>query len=48
MQGVQVHPQQFWFGENPGKILQNLVEISENLHKLRESMSKNGAQHLLI
>jgi len=31
-----------------GKILQNPGKISENLHKLRDSMSKNGGQHLLI
>jgi len=30
--------------QNPSKS----GEISENLHKLRENMSKNGAQHLLI
>ena len=48
VQGVQAHPQKFWFDVNPGKILQNQGKISENLHKLRESMSKNGTQHLLI
>ena len=48
VQEVQTPPQKFWFGVNPGKILQNQGKISENLHKLRERMSKNGIQHLLI
>jgi len=39
--GVKPHPQKFWFGENPGKIFENLL-------KLPESLSKNGAQHVLI
>jgi len=42
------HPQKFWIGEIPGKLLQNPAKISANLHKLRDSMSINGAQHLLI
>jgi len=41
MQGMQPHPQKFWFGENPGK-------ISENLLKRLENLSENGAQHALI
>jgi len=52
VQGVQGHPQTFWFGENPGKILENPSKISENFHelpenmsRLPENMSKNGAQH---
>jgi len=44
VQGVQAHPQKFWFGENPGKIHGNLGKISENLQYL----GKNGAQHDLI
>jgi len=44
VQGVQAHLQKFWFGEN----LQQQGKISDDLHKLRESMSKNGTQHLLI
>ena len=29
VQGVQAHPQKFWFGENPGKIHGNLGKTSE-------------------
>jgi len=32
--------EQFWFGENPGKIRGNLCKISENLHKIPENLSK--------
>jgi len=34
VQGVQAHPQNFWFGENPGKICGNLGKMCEYLHKL--------------
>ena len=41
VQGVQPHSQKFWFGENPGKISNNILKLPENL-------SKNGVQHGLI
>ena len=28
MQGVQLHPQNFWFGENPGKMCENVRKIA--------------------
>jgi len=33
-------PQNFWIGENPGKIRENLGKISENRHKVPENLSK--------
>jgi len=41
-------PPKVWFGENPGKICENLRKILENLNKLPENTSKNGAQCALI
>jgi len=41
VQGVQRHPQKFWFVEIPGKILENLGKIPEN-------PGKNNAQRCLI
>ena len=50
VEGVQAHPQKFWFVENPGKIRENLVNIPENpnkipkyLGKIPENLGKNGA-----
>ena len=50
VQGVQAHPQKFWFVEKPGKIRENLGKIYENvrkipehLGKLPENTGKNGA-----
>jgi len=34
VQGVQPLPQNFWFGENPGKICGNLGKICENVRKI--------------
>jgi len=47
MQGVQAHPQNFWFVENPGKVPENLDKISENSNKITENLGKNGAQRCL-
>jgi len=33
-QGVRPHRQNFWFGENPGKICGNLGKMYENLIKI--------------
>ena len=50
VQGVQAHPQKFWFCENPGKICGNMGKVCENLCKITEiwanskNTSKNGAQ----
>jgi len=50
VQGVQAHPQKFWFVENPGKILENFGNIPENPNKIPkylgqipENLGKNGA-----
>ena len=40
MQGVQAHPQKFWFGENPGKIPRTLGKICENLRKIPKNLGK--------
>ena len=34
IQGGQAHPQNFWFGENPGKICGNLGKMCEHLRKI--------------
>jgi len=34
LQGVQTHPQNFWFGENPGRICGNLGKICEKVRKI--------------
>jgi len=41
VQGVKVHHQKFPYVENPGKIVENLYKVSENL-------SKHGAQRSLV
>ena len=41
MQGVQAHPQTFWFVKNPGKIPENLGKIPENLDKIPENLEKS-------
>jgi len=55
VQGVQTHPQKFWFVGNLGRSLGNLGKIPENLGKIPENLGKifenagrNGAQHCLI
>jgi len=55
MQGIQAHPQKFWFGENLGKISEypgksqgNLGKICENIRKISENLGKNSAQRGLI
>jgi len=40
VQGVQVHLQKFWFGENLDKIPQSPSEICGNLSKIRENFCK--------
>jgi len=40
VQGLQAHPQTFWYVENPGKILENLGKIFENLGKIPENPNK--------
>ena len=40
MQGVQEHPQKFWFDENPGKIPENPGKIHGNLGKICENYCK--------
>jgi len=47
VQGVQVHPQKFWFIENLGKIPENPDKIPYYLGKILENLSKNGAQRCL-
>ena len=34
VQGVQTHPQSFWYGKNPGKIWGNLCKICVNLRQI--------------
>ena len=41
VQGVQAHPQKFWFVENPGKIRENLCKIYETVRKILENLSNN-------
>ena len=40
MQEVQAHSQNFWFGENPGKIPENPGKIRRNLDKICENFRK--------
>ena len=39
-EGVQVHPQKFWFVENSGKITENLGKIPENLGNIPKILAK--------
>ena len=50
---VQAHREMFWFGENPGKCLENqgkiygnLCKICENLREIPEYFEKNGPQRV--
>jgi len=56
VQGVQARPQKFWFGENPGKIPEHVINIRENLWKPSQNlwicanslkMQANGVQRVL-
>jgi len=47
VQGVQAHPQKFWFVENLGKIPKNLGKTSKNPGEIPENLGKNGAQRCL-
>jgi len=40
VQGVQAHPQKYWFVKNPGKISKNLGKIPENPGKIPENPGK--------
>jgi len=40
VQGVQAHPQKFWFVQNLGKIPETFGKISENLGKIPENPNK--------
>jgi len=42
MQGVQAHPQKFWFVQNFGKTPENLGKASENLGKIPENLGLNS------
>ena len=46
-EGVQAHPEKFWFLENPGQIPENPDKIPKHLGKIPEKPSKTGAQPCL-
>jgi len=48
VQGVQAHPQNFWFGENPGKITWNPGKICGNLGKMPEYLRKIAVYALIL